>query len=79
LEQPITRRVKLRAGYMSNLSDGLVLLNRSVPNPDTGAAANVLSGIGQARYRQLEITTRMGLAMSASCSSPMSTAARAAT
>jgi hypothetical protein len=53
--------VKLRAGYMSNLSDGLVVLNRSVPNPVTGAAANVLSGIGQARYRQLEVTTRVGL------------------
>jgi hypothetical protein len=61
VEQPLTRRVKLRAGYMSNLSDGLVLLNRSVPDPVTGAAATVLSGIGQSRYRQLELTTRVGL------------------
>jgi hypothetical protein len=61
VEQPLTRRVKLRAGYMSNLSDGLVLLDRSVANPDTGVAANLLSGIGQSRYRQLEITTRVDL------------------
>ncbi len=61
VEQPLTKRVKLRAGYMSNLSDGLVVLNRSVPDPVTGAAANVLSGIGQSRYRQLEVTTRVGL------------------
>jgi hypothetical protein len=61
VEQPIAKRVKLRAGYMSNLSDGLVVLNRSVPNPDTGVAANVLSGIGQSRYRQLEVTTRVSM------------------
>ena len=61
VEQPLTKRVKLRAGYMSNLSDGLVVLNRSVPDPVTGAAANVLSGIGQSRYRQLEVTARVGL------------------
>ena len=61
VEQPLTRNVKLRAGYMSNLSDGLVVLDRSVPDPATGSAANVLSGTGQSRYRQLELTTRVGL------------------
>jgi hypothetical protein len=61
VDQPLTKRLKLRAGYMSNLSDGLVVLNRSVPDPVTGVAANVLSGIGQSRYRQLEVTTRMDL------------------
>jgi hypothetical protein len=61
LEQPLSKRVKLRAGYMSNLSDGLVVLDRSVPNPVTGAPANLLSGTGQSRYRQLELTTRVAL------------------
>jgi hypothetical protein len=61
VEQPLTKRIKLRAGYLSNLSDGLVVLNRSVPDPVTGAAADVLSGAGQSRYRQLEVTTRVGL------------------
>jgi hypothetical protein len=61
VEQPITKRLKLRASYMSNISDGLVLLDRSVPNPATGSAANLLSGNGQAHYRQLEITNRVAL------------------
>jgi hypothetical protein len=61
VEQPLAKGVKLRAGYMSNLSDGLVELDRSVPNPVTGVPASVLSGTGQSRYRQLEITTRVGL------------------
>jgi len=61
LEQPLSRYVKLRAGYMSNLSDGLVILNAVAPNPATGVGSYLLSGTGQSRYRQFEITTRVRL------------------
>ncbi len=53
-EHPITNFVRLRLGYQESNSHGLVTL---VPN----ANANVLSGGGQSRYRQFEITTRIGV------------------
>ena len=62
IEQPLARFLKLRAGYMSTLSDGLVVMDSSVPDPATNTAARLLSGSGQARYRQLELTARLRLA-----------------
>jgi Carboxypeptidase regulatory-like domain len=56
MEQPIKRKIKLRAGYMENDGSGLVLLNRIAPDPGTNVGAYQLSGDGQSRYRQFEIT-----------------------
>ncbi|MBZ5586393.1 MAG: hypothetical protein LAQ30_30240, partial [Acidobacteriia bacterium] len=61
LEQPVMRNLKLRASYMSSLSDGLILLDTVPPAPGSHTGSNLLSGSGVARYRQLEITTRLRL------------------
>jgi hypothetical protein len=59
VEQPVTRSLRLRAGYLQNESDGLVILNSTVPNPATQTAAYLLSGTGTGRYRQFEVTARV--------------------
>ena len=61
LEQPITKLVKLRAGYLQNDGDGLVLLFPVPPDPTTNIGAHLLSGAGEARYRQFETTARLRL------------------
>jgi hypothetical protein len=61
IEQPLTPLLKLRVGYLQNYSQGLVILNSVAPDPDTNNGAYLLSGVGQSRYRQLEITARMRL------------------
>jgi hypothetical protein len=62
VEQPLTRFLQLRASYMENDSDGLVLLYPVPPDPATDVGARLLSGAGQSRYRQFEATARMRLA-----------------
>lgn len=62
LEQPITKVVKLRTGYTQNDADGLVLLFPVPPDPTTHIGAHLLSGAGNANYRQFEATARMRLA-----------------
>lgn len=61
IEQPVTHYLRLRTRYMSTLSDGLVILDRTSPDPATNTGADVISGIGQSRYRQLEFTARIRL------------------
>jgi hypothetical protein len=58
VEQPVGRYLKLRTGFMQSLSDGLVILNPVAPDPATGLGAQLLSGTGASRYRQLETTAR---------------------
>ena len=61
IEQPLTPFLKLRVGYLQNYSQGLVILNSVAPDPDTNTGAYLLSGVGNSRYRQLEVTARMRL------------------
>jgi Carboxypeptidase regulatory-like domain len=61
VEQQVAPFLKLRLGYMQNQSVGLVLLNQTAPDPVTQIGANLLSGTGQSRYRQFEITTKIQL------------------
>jgi len=61
VEQPVTEHVKLRLGYMQSASSGLVIMNTVAPNPATNTGAYLLSGTGQSRYRQFEVTTRVRL------------------
>jgi hypothetical protein len=61
LEQPISKLLKLRAGYMQNDADGLVVLFPVPPDPATNVGAHLLSGAGEARYRQFEATARLRL------------------
>jgi hypothetical protein len=59
LEQPLTKFVRLRAGYTQDQSRGLVILDQQAPDPVTLQGANVLSGIGSSRYRQFEVTGKV--------------------
>jgi hypothetical protein len=61
VEQPLTRRVRLRVGYLQSQSSGLVYVDQLAPDPETNLGANELIGSGQARYRQVEVTTRVRL------------------
>jgi Carboxypeptidase regulatory-like domain len=61
VEQPVTQFLKLRAGYMQNQSAGLVTMNVIAPDPLTNIGAHVLSGAGQARYRQFDVTGKVRL------------------
>ncbi len=61
VEQPLTGHVRLRLGYMQNASSGLVIMNTVAPNPVTNTGAYLLSGTGQSRYRQFEVTARVRL------------------
>jgi len=62
VEQPLTERLRLRVGYMQSQSSGLVILNVAAPDPATNQGAYLLSGGGQSRYRQFEVTARVRLA-----------------
>ena len=61
IEQPITRFIRLRTGYMQSVSSDLVILDSTVPNPVTNTGLLLLSGTGTARYRQYEVTARVRL------------------
>jgi hypothetical protein len=61
IEQPVTERLRLRAGYMQTESTGLVILNSSAPDPATNTGVRLLSGDGQSRYAQFEATARVRL------------------
>jgi hypothetical protein len=59
LEQPVTRFVRLRAGYIQTVSSGLVMLDSTLPDRTTDKGLYLLSGNGTARYRQLELSARV--------------------
>ncbi len=59
VEQPITRYVRLRTGYMQSVSGDLLILDSTLPNPVTNTGMVLLSGTGTARYRQYEATARV--------------------
>ncbi len=59
VEQPVSTFLRLRVGYQQNRSEGLVVLNPSVPDRTTNTGTYLLTGTGRSRYRQLEITARV--------------------
>ena len=59
VEQPITRILKLRVGYLRSISSGLVTMTPMTPDPVTNIGVNELSGSGDSRYRQFELTLRV--------------------
>ena len=59
LEQPITRNLRLRAGYLQSESNGLVVLTSAVPSPGAKTGMTLLSGTGTGRYRQFDVTARL--------------------
>jgi hypothetical protein len=58
IDQPLSTRLKLRAGYTQSQSDGLVILNPTAPDLDTNLGSYLLSGNGSSRYYQFETTAR---------------------
>jgi hypothetical protein len=62
IEQPVSQYLLLRMGYTQKESNGLVILNTVAPNAASGGVgANLLSGAGQSRYHQFEVTARLPL------------------
>jgi hypothetical protein len=61
IEQPLTGHLKLGVGYMQSASSGLVTMDTVAPGPAANTGAYLLSGTGQSRYRQFEVTTRVRL------------------
>ena len=61
IEQPVTRDLKVRVGYMQNYANGLVIVTPEGPDPVTDTGGYLLSGVGGSRYRQIEATARLRL------------------
>src|SRR5262249_12020650 len=61
LEQAVTTWLRLRATYLRNDADGLVILNRVPPDPETNLGAYLLEGAGASRYRQLDFLAQVRL------------------
>jgi TonB-dependent receptor-like protein len=53
VEQTVAKRLRLRAGYLSNVSDGIITLT---PRAGQRVDAYVLGGRGRSMYRQVEVT-----------------------
>jgi hypothetical protein len=53
VEQTVAKRLRLRASYLSNVSDGIITLT---PRTGPGVDAYVLGGRGRSIYRQVEVT-----------------------
>ncbi len=61
VEQRLTHALTLRTIYMRKDSAGLVILDHLAADPATGVGTNLLSGAGQSRYRQFEVTAKVRL------------------
>jgi hypothetical protein len=62
IEQPVSSHLLLRVGYTQKDSAGLVILNSVPPGAvNPGVGSNLLSGSGQSRYHQFEVTARLRL------------------
>jgi hypothetical protein len=56
VEQIVARGLRLRASYLSNMSDGTITLT---PRNGQGVDAYVLGGRGRSIYRQVEVTAKV--------------------
>ena len=60
IEQPLSQRLLMRIGYTQKQSAGLVILNPVPPGAANGfVGSNLLTGGGQSRYHQFEVTARL--------------------
>lgn len=62
LDQPLTAQLNLRVSYIENQADGLVVMDIQPPDPSNNVGAFDLTGSGQSRYHQFEVTGRLRLA-----------------
>jgi hypothetical protein len=56
VETTVARKLRLRASYLSNVSDGVITLT---PGNRQGVDAYVLGGRGRSIYRQVEVTAKL--------------------
>lgn len=61
VEQPLGHRLKMQVRYLQNQSSGLVIADPVAPDRESRNGAILLSGSGDARYRQFEVTGRVRL------------------
>ena len=61
LEQPVGEYLKLRATYLRNLSDNLLLVNRVPPDPATNQGAYLLEDTGSSKYSQFDLIAQVKL------------------
>ncbi len=59
VEQNVNAWLKMKVAYLQNVSAGLVTLHSVLPAPGTATGTLLLTGDGQARYRQWEISGRV--------------------
>ena len=59
IEQPLGTRIKLQLRYLRNESSGLVVADPLPPDSQSNNGAVLLSGSGDARYTQFEVTSRI--------------------
>jgi hypothetical protein len=59
IEQTVSPALRLRVGYLRSISEGLVTMEPQAPDSETRIGVNELTGSGDARYRQLEVTARV--------------------
>jgi hypothetical protein len=59
IEQPLGRRLKLLFRFLKNESSGLVIQDPLPPDRESANGAVLLSGSGEAHYRQYEVTGRV--------------------
>lgn len=61
-EQTFNSWLKMKASYVQNVSAGLVTLHSVAPEPSTTFGTLLLTGDGQARYHQWELSGRLRIA-----------------
>lgn len=61
IEQPVTPWLRIRATYLRNYADGLVVLNVVAPDPVTSYGSYLLEGTGESRYRQFDVLAHVRL------------------
>jgi hypothetical protein len=60
IEQPITKLLKIRATYLDNSSNGLVVMDQTPPDA-SNTGAYLLEGAGVSHYRQFDVTAQIRL------------------
>ena len=58
-EQQVRSFLKLKVSYEQNVSAGLIVLNPIAPLPDSQTGSMLLTGDGQSRYRQFQVSGRL--------------------
>jgi len=59
VDQQVTSFLKMKVAYVQNVSAGLITLNPIPPTDGSGTGTMLLTGDGQSRYRQFEVSGRL--------------------